>query len=147
MILSCPLIWTRSVLWQHIVTRFVCVCSSLYRKAQGKHCTRLPDDGSSVIRNMLEHFSIFCNFNCIYKLHIVDQLDNIVFKNEINCIILLHLSPRILQVIYTMNTYVHCIYCSYYILIINFSYTLFLMSSNTDTFFENFTHPWHQQIC
>jgi len=21
-----------------------------------KHCTRLPDDGSSVIRNMLEHF-------------------------------------------------------------------------------------------
>ena len=21
-----------------------------------KHCTRLPDDGSSVIRNMMEHF-------------------------------------------------------------------------------------------
>ena len=28
----------------------------VYRKAQAKHCTRLPDDGSSVIRNMLEHF-------------------------------------------------------------------------------------------
>jgi len=26
-VLSCPLIWTSSVLWQHIVTRFcVCVC-------------------------------------------------------------------------------------------------------------------------
>ena len=26
MILSCPLTWIGSVLWQHIVTRFVCVC-------------------------------------------------------------------------------------------------------------------------
>jgi len=26
MILSCLLTWTRSVLWQHIVTRCVCVC-------------------------------------------------------------------------------------------------------------------------
>ena len=34
-----------------------------------KHCTRLPDDGSSVIRNMLEHFEIFYNFNCIYELY------------------------------------------------------------------------------
>jgi len=33
MILSCPLTWTRSVLWQHIVTRCVCVCSSLYMEA------------------------------------------------------------------------------------------------------------------
>ena len=32
MILSCPLTWTWSVLWQHIVT-VVLVCSSLYRKA------------------------------------------------------------------------------------------------------------------
>ena len=31
MVLSCPLTWTRSVLWQHILC--VCVCSSLYRKA------------------------------------------------------------------------------------------------------------------
>jgi len=26
MILSCPLTWTRSVLWQHLLTRCVCVC-------------------------------------------------------------------------------------------------------------------------
>ena len=38
-VLSCPLTWTRSVLWQHILTRCacvcvcVCVCSSLKRKA------------------------------------------------------------------------------------------------------------------
>jgi hypothetical protein len=31
----------------------------------------IPDDGSSVIRNMLEHFQIFYNFNCIYILHIM----------------------------------------------------------------------------
>jgi len=57
MVLSCPLTWTGPVLWQRIVTRCVCVyvCSSLSRKAL-KYCTRLPDDGSSVIRNMLEHF-------------------------------------------------------------------------------------------
>ena len=34
-----------------------------------KNCTRLPDDGSSVIRNMLEHFYIFYNFNYIYILY------------------------------------------------------------------------------
>jgi len=39
-VLSCPLTWTRSVLWQHIPTILA------------KHCTRLPDDGSSVIRNV-----------------------------------------------------------------------------------------------
>ena len=33
MVLSCPLTWTRSVLWKHIVTRCVRVCSSLYRSA------------------------------------------------------------------------------------------------------------------
>ena len=42
MVLSCPLIWTWSVLWQHIVTMVrvfvcvcvcVCVCSSLCREA------------------------------------------------------------------------------------------------------------------
>jgi len=61
MILSCPLTRTWSVLWQLSVTRCVCVCvcvrvcSSRSRKAL-KHCTRLPDDGSSMIRNMLEHF-------------------------------------------------------------------------------------------
>jgi len=35
-----------------------------------KYCSRLPDDGSSVIRNMLEHFQIFYNCNCIYELYI-----------------------------------------------------------------------------
>jgi len=34
-----------------------------------KHCTRLPDDGSPVIRNMLEQ--VFYNFNCIYIFYIV----------------------------------------------------------------------------
>jgi len=39
MVLSYPLTWSWSVLWQHILTRFVCVCvcvcvcSSLYRNA------------------------------------------------------------------------------------------------------------------
>jgi len=37
-----------------------------------KKCTRLPDDGFSVIRNMLEHFQIFYNFDCIYKLYICE---------------------------------------------------------------------------
>jgi hypothetical protein len=31
----------------------VCVCVV---HCIGRHCTRLPDDGSSVIRSMLEHF-------------------------------------------------------------------------------------------
>ena len=36
MILSCPLTQTRSVLWQLILTRFVCVCtcSSVYMKTR-----------------------------------------------------------------------------------------------------------------
>ena len=29
-ILSCPLTWTRSVLWQHILTRCACVSFTLY---------------------------------------------------------------------------------------------------------------------
>ena len=36
-----------------------------------KYSTRLPDDGSSVIGNMLEQFKIFYNFNCIYELYIL----------------------------------------------------------------------------
>ena len=36
-----------------------------------KHCTGLPDDGSSVIRNILEHLKIFYNINFIYKIYIV----------------------------------------------------------------------------
>ena len=36
-----------------------------------KHCIELPDDGSLVIRNMLEQFQIFYNnSNCIYELYI-----------------------------------------------------------------------------
>jgi len=35
-----------------------------------KHCTELPDDGSLVIRNMLEQFKIFYNnSNCIDELY------------------------------------------------------------------------------
>ena len=36
-----------------------------------KHCTSLADDGSSAILNMLEHFYIFYNYNCIYILYTV----------------------------------------------------------------------------
>ena len=84
--LLCPLTWMWSVLWQHILTHCVCVCvySSRYRKCHliywtvhthqvticchdnehnrnilvilGKYCTVLPNDGSFVIQNMLEHF-------------------------------------------------------------------------------------------
>jgi len=32
-----------------------------------KHCKKLPDDGSFVIRNMLE---LYNNSNCIYELYI-----------------------------------------------------------------------------
>jgi len=97
MFLSCPFTWTRSVLWQHIVTRCVCVCvvHFIWRHSRktvppctvnythahrvrfcchntdhvhvnghdrtifvisAKYNTRLPDDGSSVIRNVSEHF-------------------------------------------------------------------------------------------
>ena len=36
-----------------------------------KHCIKLPDDGSLVIRNMLEQFKIFYNnSNFIYELYI-----------------------------------------------------------------------------
>ena len=35
-----------------------------------KYYTRLPDDGSFVIRDMLGHFLIFYNFNYIYELYI-----------------------------------------------------------------------------
>jgi len=84
MVLSCPLTWSYMVLWQHILP-VVCVCSSLYRKGLhthttgricchntiydhvnghdrtiivilAKYCIRLPDDGSFMIRNILEHF-------------------------------------------------------------------------------------------
>ena len=73
MVLSCPLTWTQSVLLQHILTRCACVFFTVqkgrntdYVHVKGhdrtifvilvKHCTKLPDDGSSVIRNMSENF-------------------------------------------------------------------------------------------
>jgi len=35
------------------------------------HCIALPDDGSLVIRNMIEQFYIFYNnSNCIYELYV-----------------------------------------------------------------------------
>jgi predicted deacetylase len=71
MVLSCPLAWRWSVLWQHILTRCaqrvrICCHNTDHLHANGhdrtifvilaKLCTRLPAGGSSVIRNMLEHF-------------------------------------------------------------------------------------------
>ena len=118
MVLSCPLTWTQSVLWQHIVTRCVCVYCTVQRGTRqcrthtqsasldsavhgrttvgvcchntdyihvnrhnrtitlilAKHCIKLPDDGSLVIQNMLEHFKYFKifynNSNFIYELYI-----------------------------------------------------------------------------
>ena len=35
-----------------------------------KYCIRLPDDGSYVIRNRMEHIQIFYDFNYIYELYI-----------------------------------------------------------------------------
>ena len=142
MVLSCPLTWTQSVLWQHIVTQCVCVYCTVQRGTRqcrthtqsasldsavhtcrvplqtvrythaprhsldsavhgrttvgvcchntdyihvnrhnrtitlilAKHCIKLPDDGSLVIQNMLEHFKYFKifynNSNFIYELYI-----------------------------------------------------------------------------
>ena len=72
MVLSCPLIWTMSVLWQHRMCsthtrhRQICCHNTDYLHVNGhdrtitvilaKHCIKLPDDGSLVIRNMLEQF-------------------------------------------------------------------------------------------
>jgi len=55
MILSCPLTRTWSVLWQHMLPMVLCIfhCISVYLT---KYCIGLPGDGSSVIRNILEHF-------------------------------------------------------------------------------------------
>ena len=71
-VLSCPLTWTWSVLWQQILTRWACVQfrelhtrtdhvhvnghDSVILVILAKYCKSLTDDGSSVIRNMLEHF-------------------------------------------------------------------------------------------
>jgi len=51
MVQSCSLTWMWSVLWQ----QYAAITPTIY-VIFAKHCTRLPDDGSSVIRNMLEHF-------------------------------------------------------------------------------------------
>jgi hypothetical protein len=55
----------------HTHHRQICCHNTDYAHANGhdgtitvilaKHCIRLPDDGSLVIRNMLEQFEIFCN--------------------------------------------------------------------------------------
>ena len=71
MVLSCPLTWT----WVVCISRLcsththhgqICCHNTDYVHANGqdrtitvilaKHCIKLPDDGSLVIRNMLEQF-------------------------------------------------------------------------------------------
>jgi len=58
-------------------TRMVQLCSLTWTQLKhcckflAKHCTSLPDDGSSVIRNMLEHFKYFVFLNWLYELYIV----------------------------------------------------------------------------
>jgi len=59
MVLSCPLTWT----YVNGHDRTILAILAKYR-------IRLPDDGCFVIRNMLEHFQIFYNFNYIYELYI-----------------------------------------------------------------------------
>jgi len=45
-----------------------------------KHCIRLPDDGSSVIRNMLEHFKHFIILIVSTNYIFVHYSDNKVFN-------------------------------------------------------------------
>ena len=70
MVLSCPLIWTQSVplyTVQHThAPGQICCHNTDYVHINGhdrtitvilaKHCIKLPDDGSLVIRNVLEQF-------------------------------------------------------------------------------------------
>ena len=70
MVLSYPLTWAWSVLWHNTDHVHVNGPDITILVISAKYCTRLPDDGSSVIRNMLKHFSIFYNFNSIYELYI-----------------------------------------------------------------------------
>jgi hypothetical protein len=56
MFISGALTWTLSVLCHNTDRVFVKGHERTIRVIVAKHCTRLPDDGSSVIRNMLEHF-------------------------------------------------------------------------------------------
>ena len=59
---------------QHVSNHKESIIRELYTVILAKRCIKLPDDGSLVIRNMLEHFKyfkIFCNnSNCIYELYI-----------------------------------------------------------------------------
>ena len=56
----------------------VCVCTALSREA--KHCISLPDDGSLVIQNTLEHFKYFIIILIVSTNYIfVHLLDNKVF--------------------------------------------------------------------
>ena len=56
MILSCPLTWTRSVLWQHIVTGCVCVQFTVYELyVKYKHTHAQP----VTIRGLLEKYPTF----------------------------------------------------------------------------------------
>ena len=89
MVLWCPLTYTVN----HARTQRVTICchnNDLVHVNRhilvilAKHCTSLPDDGSSVIRNMLEQFLIFYNFNCIYILYIVHWLDSKVKVKQSN---------------------------------------------------------------
>ena len=51
-----------------------------------KHCTRLPDDGSFVIRQMLEHFQIFYNSLILAMCYlIVHRFDNKIYINDARC--------------------------------------------------------------
>ena len=58
MVLSCPLTWTYSMLWQHIrcnYSKYAAITSTI-TVILSKHRLKLPDDGSLVIRNMSEQF-------------------------------------------------------------------------------------------
>jgi len=57
MVLSCPLTWMWSVLWQHN-TGYVYVNGHdrTISVILAKHCTRGPENGSSATRNMSEQF-------------------------------------------------------------------------------------------
>jgi len=62
MVLSYPLTWSWSVLWQHILTRFVCVCVCVcVVHCIGMHC-------SAFIYSELHTRTTSCNFSqALYK--------------------------------------------------------------------------------
>ena len=99
MVLTSPMLWTWSFLWQHILTRCVSVVHCLYSNSPDSElCARVRahahihtrththkhNDGSSVIRNMLEYLKYFVTLIVSACYLIVHKLANKIFINRHN---------------------------------------------------------------